>query len=65
MSNQTADILQLVLSGHRGPLMKQGTPTCVTCGSTEMADSDFRDDLSRKEREISGMCQECQNQIFD
>jgi hypothetical protein len=38
---------------------------CMTCGSAAMDDSDFRDDLSRREASISGMCQPCQNSVFD
>jgi hypothetical protein len=33
---------------------------CVTCGKQVTG---FRDELSRKEYEISGMCQECQDGI--
>ena len=34
---------------------------CMTCGGDAV---DFKDDISRKEYNISGMCQECQNIIF-
>ena len=34
---------------------------CVTCGKPVEG---FRDDLSRKEYQISGMCQECQDSVF-
>ena len=34
---------------------------CVMCEGPAV---DFKDDLSRKEYEISGTCQECQDQIF-
>lgn len=36
-------------------------PLCVE----EVNTSDFRDDLSRKEFRISGMCQGCQDKFFD
>jgi len=36
---------------------------CVTCGATVPPES-FRDDLSRKEFTISGMCQTCQDRVF-
>ena len=39
------------------------TGACATCG-TEVEESSFRDDLSRKEYEISGMCQEGQDGVF-
>lgn len=35
--------------------------TCVMCGS---AAKEFRDELSRKEFSISGMCQKCQDETF-
>jgi hypothetical protein len=34
---------------------------CVTCGK---AVTGFKDDLSRREYAISGMCQECQDAVF-
>ena len=35
---------------------------CVFCKAPEL---NFRDDLSRKEYCISGMCQTCQDQMFN
>jgi hypothetical protein len=35
--------------------------TCVMCGSVAR---EFRDDLSRKEFTISGICQKCQDETF-
>lgn len=37
---------------------------CVTCGSSEVKTEDFRDDLSRREYELSRMCQKCQDEVF-
>ena len=34
---------------------------CPTCGNPI---DDFRDELSKKEYEISGMCQQCQDEVF-
>ena len=34
---------------------------CVKCGAHEL---EFRDELSRKEHGISGLCQGCQDGIF-
>ena len=34
---------------------------CVKCGAHEL---EFRDELSRKEHGISGVCQSCQDDIF-
>ncbi len=39
-----------------------GLPTCVRCG--EMAD-DFRDEVSKREWGISGLCQGCQDELWD
>lgn len=36
---------------------------CVIC-KKEIVNEDFRDKLSLKEYQISGMCQECQDEIF-
>ena len=36
---------------------------CPFCGETINMD-DFKDDLSRREFEISGMCQKCQDDFF-
>ena len=36
---------------------------CPTCG-TPICKDEFRDALSRKEFEISGMCMACQNEVF-
>lgn len=36
---------------------------CPLCGNPVKME-DFKDDLSRKEFAISGMCQECQDGIF-
>ena len=37
---------------------------CMTCGKTGIVAESFRDDLSKKEYSISGMCQSCQDDIF-
>lgn len=36
---------------------------CPIC-SKPISGADFRDDLSRKEYKISGLCQKCQDDIF-
>lgn len=40
-------------------LLKQGF--CVTCGESIQG---FRDEISHKEFQISGMCQKCQDSVF-
>ena len=38
------------------------TQRCVTCGEPV---GQFKDELSRKEYSLSGMCQTCQDEVFD
>ena len=38
-----------------------GKDTCVSCGR---AATTFKDDISRKEYTLSGMCQLCQDELF-
>jgi DNA repair exonuclease SbcCD ATPase subunit len=42
-------------------LVNQGK--CPLC-SKEIREEDFKNDLSKKEYSISGICQVCQNEIF-
>jgi predicted Zn-ribbon and HTH transcriptional regulator len=37
---------------------------CPFCKSTKLQPEDFRDELSRKEFRISGLCQKCQDDMF-
>lgn len=37
---------------------------CPFCGK-EVNQEEFKDELSRKEFEISGLCQNCQDSFFD
>jgi hypothetical protein len=54
------DDLALTLFGRSRTLAVAGK-SCVMCG--KFADN-FRDELSRKEFNISGLCQRCQDQVF-
>ena len=38
--------------------------TCTSCKTTKITEDTFRDDLSRKEFTISGLCQTCQDDVF-
>jgi hypothetical protein len=38
------------------------TNVCVSCGEDVV---DFDDPLSQREYQISGLCQKCQNSVFD
>lgn len=42
-------------------LVKEGK--CPFC-KTVVNDEDFRDELSRREFKISGLCQKCQDSVF-
>ena len=37
---------------------------CVFCNKMIDPDTEFRDELSRREFQISGICQECQDKTF-
>lgn len=54
------DELSLNLFGRSRSLAKAGNG-CVSCGKPATT---FRDERSKKEYEISGLCQTCQNSIF-
>ena len=38
--------------------------TCVFCSKVINPDTDFKDELSRKEFTISSICQQCQDKTF-
>jgi len=37
---------------------------CVICRSLHIRNIDFRDNVSRQEYSISGLCQKCQDKVF-
>lgn len=37
---------------------------CPFCGTMVDVDKDFRDEVSRREFKISGLCQACQDETF-
>ena len=37
---------------------------CVSCGNTKVFYDDFNDDISRREYDISKLCQKCQDSVF-
>ena len=45
----------------RSPSIAKASGQCVSCGEFNL---EFRDELSRKEYGISGLCQRCQDNIF-
>lgn len=54
------DNLSLSMFGRARSLAKAGNG-CVCCGKPA---TEFRDDLSRREYGISGLCQACQDKVF-
>ena len=38
---------------------------CPFCGKTIDVENEFKDELSKKEFTISGLCQSCQDDFFD
>ena len=68
MSEKTKEVMGF-LNGMTAALFGRGLEDCmlngicVTCHGP-IEDYDFRDELSRKEYGISGMCQTCQDKTF-
>lgn len=54
--------LKELLSESLGGSTKKGD--CATCGRRGLEETEFRDELSKKEYGISGMCQKCQDEVF-
>ena len=52
------DIIEKIFPGTLEKIKKEICPTC-----SEPVE-EFRDDLSRQEFKISGMCQKCQDAVF-
>ena len=42
----------------------QCVPPPIGCGRTIDPDTEFKDEISRKEFCITGMCQKCQDKVF-
>ena len=55
---------EIIFNGKdRATCVREGT--CVTCDEAQgLIATSFRDDVSRKEYSISGMCQSCQDDVF-
>lgn len=45
-------------------LKARGAGVCPGCGKVIRTETEFRDNLSRKEYGISGLCQDCQDDVF-
>jgi len=53
----------LIAAGFGEEVRRAMLGICCFC-ETPTSVEDFRDDLSRKEFEITGMCQKCQDETF-
>jgi len=51
----------MIQAGFSKEVARVDAGLCGTCGSEV---GPFRDDLSRREHRISGMCQTCQDEVF-
>ena len=58
-SNMNEIIMRQLGYGKKLDLIRQGL-----CPSCKQSVGEFRDDLSRQEFHISGLCQVCQDKIF-
>jgi len=61
-SNEIDAMLTSVFGVDRVKTISGGT--CVSCDAEGIIATSFRDDISRKEYSISGMCQSCQDDVF-
>jgi hypothetical protein len=61
-SNPINSMLASVFGVDRVKTITEGY--CVSCDTTGIVATSFRDDISKKEYSISGMCQSCQDDIF-
>ena len=43
---------------------ERNSGACVTCGIVVNPDTDFRNEISKREWHISFMCQACQDSVF-
>ncbi len=64
-ANEKNKAIDALLTGFTGgkvrtDIIRQGL--CMTCDRTTTAT--FRDEVSRNEYRISGMCQDCQDEVF-
>lgn len=59
-SKQMEKVLDNVFPVERGRVKVGICPLCPNAIHME----DFRDELSRKEYKISGLCQKCQDEVF-
>jgi len=63
MSLKKPDLNKPAFQIYPTALMRIQAGWCATCSGI-IREEDFRDELSKKEYSISGMCQSCQDQIF-
>jgi hypothetical protein len=62
LEEKKKELLRMAGLGKQVDLVDAGR--CPTCGK-EIRPGEFRDELSRREFGISGMCQMCQDEVFN
>jgi len=62
MENSKKELLKSV--GFEKEIENVENGKCPFCGKP-VNEKDFKDELSRKEFHLSGMCEKCQNDFFD
>lgn len=62
MSDKTPEVRKAIEDAFPGTAEKIAKKRCPLCGDPI---GKFRDRLSEREYEISGMCQNCQDTMFD
>ena len=60
MNDEAKDDMSLRAFGRKFTVSRDNN-VCVSCGEQL---TPFRDSVSRREWEISGMCQRCQDKVF-
>jgi len=55
-------IMRKVGFGEEVERVKEGK--CALCGKKIDTKTEFRDELSMREHEVSGLCQKCQDEVF-
>ena len=61
-SPQVEDLLTKLFGVNRRESITE--KVCVSCGTENLTEESFRDELSLREFHISGLCQNCQDSVF-
>lgn len=64
MQNKSVAMKSAIEAMFPGTMAAIDAGNCPTCRKA-INMKDFKDELSKKEFQISGMCQECQDEVFE